>query len=104
MFYSGNNPNHAEEYAQSTISQITYRVDSFYRWLWTEQDTYTTQVTPEAADEYVEMVVIRSENSNGWKSICQKILKRLFKYRNYKLGENQDWEKKHAFSEPGPTS
>lgn len=100
MYHIGKNPDHAEGYAKSTVSQITYRVDAFYRWLWIEQDQYTTQATPEDADEYVKQEVVRSENSNGWKAMCQKCLKRLFKYRNHELGETNDWEKKHAFSEP----
>jgi len=100
MFSFGKNPDRPEGDAKSTVSQSIYRVDRLYRWLWAEQDTYTAQITPETADGYVQKSVVRSENSNGWESMCQKCLTRLFKYRNHELGENHDWQKKHAFNEP----
>jgi hypothetical protein len=44
----GKNPDHADGYAQATISKRAYRIDKFYRWVWGQEDRYTTDVLASA--------------------------------------------------------
>ena len=42
----GKNPEQAEGYATETVQQRAYRLDKFYRYVWTElEDGYTTRIT-----------------------------------------------------------
>lgn len=95
----GKHPRKAEGYAEATVKQVTYKTDCFYRWVWDEVDRYTTAVTPTHADEYMEEVAV-SDDTNSHKATVQKCLKRLFKFRRYKLGEDVEWEKSYSFHEP----
>lgn len=33
LHHIGKNPDHAEGYAETTVRQVSYKVDKFYRWL-----------------------------------------------------------------------
>ncbi len=48
----GKDPEKAEGYAKTTVSNRAYRMDQFYRWVWEYEDGYTTNPTHEHADEY----------------------------------------------------
>lgn len=93
----GKHPKRGEGYAESTVRQVSYKVDVFYRWLWAEEGRYTTHATPEDADAYMKQIAY-SDTSIGHKETVQKALKRLFKYRRNELGETPDWEPEHAFT------
>ncbi len=93
----GKDPDKAEGYAQTTILRGAYRNDNFYRWVWNnETDGYTTQITPEHADEYVEHLAYSNE-SNTHKANCVKSLKRLFKWRHHEFGDDK-WTTDMTFS------
>ncbi|SEV98206.1 tyrosine-type recombinase/integrase [Natrinema salifodinae] len=98
LHHLGKNPDHAEGYAETTVRQVSYKVDKFYRWLWNEEG-YTTSATPDDADDYMRHLVYSdTEYSTGHKASSQKCLKRLFKWRRHELGEEVEWEPTHSFS------
>ena len=45
----GKNPDRAEGYADTTVENRAYRMDQFNRWVWTEEDGYTTSLTHDHA-------------------------------------------------------
>lgn len=98
LFTLGKHPERAEGYAESTVAQVTYKVDVFYRWVW-DREGYTTKVTPAHADDYLHEEIAISEHSNGHKATVVKCLKRLFKYRRLQLGEAVEWEPDINFTE-----
>jgi site-specific recombinase XerD len=94
----GKNPDKAEGYSKSVIDQMTYQIDAFYRWYWDEMGHYTTRVTTDDADDYMQEIAY-GDTTNAHKSTVQKCLKRLYKYRDRELGEDAEWDPEHAFSE-----
>ena len=89
----GKDPDHAEGYADATVRQVSYKIDGFYRWLWSEGG-YTTSVDADDATAYMRSLIY----SEAHKGTVQKCLKRLFKWRRYEHGETIEWEPEHSFS------
>jgi len=87
----GKNPEKAEGYAQETVYQRAYRSDRFYRFVWDEEDRYTTQITVDHADEFIKHLAME-DYSLSYKSTMQKAMKMLFKWQNFQFGKNIDWE------------
>lgn len=95
----GKDPDHANGYADSTVRNVSYKVDKMYRWLWSEKEQYTTSVTPDDADAYMKSIIYSDQEfSTGHKAATQKSIKRLFKWRRYGYGETAEWEPTHSFS------
>ena len=99
----GKDPDKAEGYAQQTVQARAYRIDVFYRWIWTElHDGYTTTITHEHADEYMQHIAY-TDHSNAHKANVMKALKMLFKWRHHQLGD-ESWEPEMTFSHTDSTS
>lgn len=47
----GKAPANAVGYSASTVRRDAYRIDQFYRWVWDQEDGYTTAITHERDDE-----------------------------------------------------
>jgi len=77
-------PDKAEGYAYGTLRAGSYRIDQFYRWVWSERG-YTTQKAKDA-DEYLQKLAY-DDSSDSHKSKCVKALKRLYKWRHHQPGE-----------------
>ncbi|MCL9816175.1 tyrosine-type recombinase/integrase [Natronocalculus amylovorans] len=92
----GKNPDRAEGYARTTVSTRAYRMDKFYRWVWTTEGKYTSHITHEHADEYL-MYLAKEELSNAHKSACRKAIMMLYKWRHHRRG-NDKWTPKITFS------
>lgn len=92
----GKFPGDYKGYAETTVSARGYRMDQFYRWVWDQEDRYTSDVTHEHADEWM-FELAKSEKSNVHKSNCQKALKMLFKWRQHEHGLDE-WEPEITFS------
>ncbi|WP_135806162.1 tyrosine-type recombinase/integrase [Halorussus marinus] len=100
LLHFGKNPDKAEGYAPATVRQVAQKTDKFFRWHWDRQEGYTTSVTPEDADEYIQHLIYSEEDySNSHKASFQKCLKRLFKWQRHELGEDAEWEPEHTFSQ-----
>ena len=95
----GKNPDHAEGYALATISKRAYRIDQFYRWVWGEEDGYTTNVTHDHADRWIKELAY-GDYSNHHKSNSQKALKMLFKWQHHERGGDL-WDPSLTFSSSG---
>ena len=42
LYHLGKSPEQAQGYSQSTVKRDAYRVDQFYRWIWSQEDGYAT--------------------------------------------------------------
>lgn len=48
----GKSPEKGQGYAEDTVSGRAYRLDKFYRWVWSQEDRYTTQGAKHDAPKY----------------------------------------------------
>ncbi|WP_424004182.1 tyrosine-type recombinase/integrase [Haloarcula salina] len=95
----GKNPKRREGYADETVRNVTYHLDRFYRWKWDRDERYTISLTPDEADEYLEVLIMDEEDySDSYIHTAQKCLKRVFKFWNANRGKNFDWESEYSFS------
>jgi len=99
-FEIGKDPEHAEGYAYYTVKGRAYRLDQFYRWVWDEEDGYTTNITHDQADAYTRHLV-QSEGGDEDKSNHQKAIKMLFKWQSWN-GVGDEWDPQITIS--GDTS
>jgi integrase len=97
----GKNPTKAEGYAKATSKNTVERLDAFYRWVWTEFDGYTTDISHRHADAYMKEIARRDEG-NYSRNNTQSALKRLFKWQKHERG-GELWEPEVVFSEPSGT-
>lgn len=86
----GKRPKKADGYAEDTVYNRGYRLDAFYRWVWTHDDGYTTVVTTDHANQYCRKLV-SDDVSDNHRSNTQKALKSLFKWREHTRNGEQ-WE------------
>jgi len=92
----GKDPGRAEGYAYSTVKNRASRMDQFYRWIWEQEDKYTSAITTDHADAYLKHLA-RQEYSNGHKSACRKALMMLYKWRSHRRGKDE-WSPDITFS------
>lgn len=97
----GKKPAQAEGYALATVNNTAQRLDAFYRWVWTEFNGYTTDITHAHADAYVKALAMKEE-SNYSRNNTQSSLKRLFKWQKHERGGDL-WTPEIVFSEPSGT-
>lgn len=98
MMTIGKEPDKAEAYAEPTAKQRAYRLDKFYRWVWEQEDGYTTEITPEHADAFMRDVATM-DYSVSYKAALQKAVKMLFKWRNFQHGTSYEWDPDVKFSD-----
>lgn len=102
-FLRGKNPQKHEGYAESTVRAASSRVEKFYRWVWSEEGRYTTRVTTDHADEYMDVVAF-SDHSNYSKDNTRKALLMLFKWLSHEH-DGQLWDPQITFTDPfSPTN
>ncbi|CDK39841.1 xerC/D-like integrase [Halorubrum sp. AJ67] len=96
----GKNPERAEGYADSTVANVTYKIDLYNVWNWKETGNYGTRLTTDRADAHMMYLIMEGDRySDTYKDIVQKCLKRVFKYQNHVEGADIEWEPEHTFSQ-----
>lgn len=98
MLTIGKDPDQADGYAEVTAKQRAYRLDKFYRWVWQQEDCYTTEITPRHADQYMKHIATQ-DYSLSYKAALQKAIKMLFRWRNFQHNTSYDWDPDIAFSD-----
>jgi len=88
---TGKDPDRGEGYSKATFRPHSYRIDQFYRWIWNENDGYTTQITPDDAESYFENELKLSDKSNSDKNQRLKALKILFRWHADRRN-GEEWE------------
>lgn len=102
LLTSGIEPERAEGYAHGTVKNRASRMDAFYRWVWSQEDRYTTDVTHEHADAWLAHLA-RTDLSNAHKANCRKALMMLFKWRRHEHGLDE-WDPAITFSSPSTST
>ena len=102
MLAFGKKPSHAEGYARETVKNYSYRTDQFYRFVWSEEEQYTTDISHTHADNWMRELAYQ-DNSNTHRANSQKAVKTLFKWRHHNHGLDE-WEPVITFSESTGTS
>lgn len=102
MLAFGKNPSHADGYARETVKNYSYRTGQFYRWVWDEEERYTTDITHTHADSWMRELA-HQDKSNAHRANSQKAVKTLFNWRHHKHGLDE-WEPSITFSESSGTS
>jgi site-specific recombinase XerD len=95
----GKDPEAAEGYALDTIRRRSVDVDRFYRWVWDRDDGYTTNVSPDDADEYAEELAY-ADYANSYKRNIQASLLSLFDWQARTRG-GDEWDPEYSFSTSG---
>ena len=98
----GKDPEKAEGYAQRTVLNTAQRLDLFYRWVWQERESYTTDIDHGNADAYMRQLA-RKDESDYSRNNTQSAIKRLFKWRAHKRG-GEFWDPSISFTEPSGSS
>lgn len=98
----GKDPEKAEGYALGTVRPRASRMDQFYRWVWDEEGGYTTQITHNHADEWMQELAYQ-DYSDAHRSCCQKAAQMVFKWRAHERG-GEIWEPQIRFSSGGKTT
>jgi integrase len=98
----GKDPDRGEGYAETTADIRCARVDKFYRWVWEQEDGYTTRVLHEHADTYMRELAY-SDASQDTKANMMKALKTLFRWRVWEFGEDE-WDPELTFSNDTSTT
>lgn len=96
MVNIGKNPEQGEGYAYDTANGRAYRLDLFYRWVWDQEERYTTQITHDHADEYMRKLAY-GDTSQENKASHLKAVKMLFRWRAWEFGD-EEWEPELSFS------
>jgi integrase len=96
LLHLGKEPDHATGYSESTVKRDAYRLDQFYRWVWDQEDRYTTSITHDHADAYVDHLAY-GDGSNSNNQKCVKAIKRLFKWQHHER-DGALWTSKRSFS------
>jgi integrase len=96
LLEEGKSPDENVGYSAETVKRTAARVDKFYRWVWEREGRYTSRVTHELAEEYIDE--ISSEDySDSHLSNTVKALKRMFRWRaRRRSGER--WDSDATFS------
>jgi site-specific recombinase XerD len=81
----GKNPEHGEGYAIGTVKPRAYRMDQFYRWVWSQEGGYTAHLTHDHADGWM-LYLAQADYSSTHQTNCQKAVKMLFKWKQYEHG------------------
>jgi site-specific recombinase XerD len=98
----GKKPAESAGYAFKTVESRAYRMDMFYRWVWKQEDGYTTALTHGHADSWLEYLA-RADKSNAHKDNCRKALQMLYKWRHHEYGD-KPWTPDLSFSTDNGTT
>lgn len=96
MLTRGKDPDRGDGYAQTTADERAYRLDLFYRWVWKQENGYTTTITHDHADAWMTNLAY-GDTSQENKASHQKALKMLFRWRSTEFGD-EEWEPETTFS------
>ena len=86
MAERGKDPEHKIGYAEETVKVRAYRLDKFYRMIWTAEERYTEDITPVHADAWMEHLADR-DVTDSYRASCQKAVITLFWWKSWKTSE-----------------
>ena len=97
----GKKPAEAVGYAEGTVKPRCYRMDRFYRFVWEREGGYTTNLSHDHADAWMDHLAQRDVSATH-KQNCQKSLAMLYKWLHHERGLGE-WEPPFRFSSDSST-
>lgn len=91
MLDRGKDPARKQGYAIATVNMRAYRLDRFYRMVWTAEQHYTEDITVDHADAWMEWLADQ-DLSTSYKASCQKAAATLFNWKSWKTDGKITWE------------
>ncbi len=86
----GKNPKKYDGYGVYTVKNDAYRLDQFFRFVWTEQtDGYTVNVSHEYADDYLRYLAAEDGHGEDDGAKHRQALMRYWKWRAYERGDDE---------------
>ena len=95
LWNEGKSPSEGTGYSESVVENTAYRLSKIYRWVW-EQQGYTSRLTHDHADEYIEKLRT-TDYTNQNKNQYVKALKRYFAWRSHEVGADE-WEPEETYT------
>ena len=83
LLHLGKDPDHATGYSKSTVKRDAYRLNQFYRWVWEQEDRYTTSITHDHADAYVDYLATRTGTLHSGDAAASPLPATLFQRQLY---------------------
>lgn len=80
LLHLGKDPERAKGYAKRTARRRACDLDVWYRWIWDSEGRYTTGLTHEHADDYMQSLAY-SDHSDSHKANIQKSLKCFWRWQ-----------------------
>lgn len=101
----GKNPERYEGYSDDTVDNYLRRLDQFHRWIWATYNGYTTQITHDQADDYIDALAaneVTKQNGDPYSESSKRKMKNaievLFKWRSYQR-DGEEWDSPIEFRE-----
>lgn len=101
----GKDPGEYEGYSDDAADNYLSRLDQVHRWVWSEFGGYTTQITHEHADEFVDRlaadaITTRHDEpySDSSKRKFTNAIDALFRWRSHERG-GDEWESPNEFTD-----
>jgi len=93
LLTSGKDTYRKEGFAESTVKTTHYKIDESYRWLWTEDESYSKEFPTHRGTELLDTLMKNSPHPDSYVYTFEKSLRRLFKYlREQKNRQIPEWE------------
>ena len=103
LYFEGKDPDRLRGYSKDTLRNSNYKIDQVMRWLWNQRG-YTTELTPEDADQLMRELGRYSEYTDANLNNFVKVIKRIFAYYNHEKGKGIEWECDLTLNEPSVTN
>jgi integrase len=89
----GKHPEKGQGLAESTLQSTHYKLEIVFRWLWEDEDAYTTDFTPDHADRFIRL--LNRSDSMADSSVLHygKAVQRL----SQAIGDERDYLRRTAF-------
>ncbi|ESS05703.1 MAG: site-specific recombinase XerD [uncultured archaeon A07HB70] len=100
LYNVGKNPGKAEGYSDSVVQTTMNRLDLFFRYVWDQEQRYTTSIGTEDADDWMTALAKRDDLSESSCCHYQKAAHKYFKFLRNEKGRDVEWTPTIEFSDP----
>jgi len=100
LYTEAKDPDKLEGYSDSVVKSTMNRLDMFFRYVWDRDQSYTTSITTEDADQWMTRLAKRDDLTEATACHYQKAVRKYFHYLRIQKGRSVEWEPEIEFSDP----
>ena len=100
LYTEGKDPDKIEGYSNTVVKTTMSRLDIFFRYVWDQEQRYTTKVGTQEADDWCRSLAKRNDLAESSCCAYQKALHRFFDYLRERKNQDINWEPVIEFSDP----